>query len=424
MYERHGVEPAKDASAKLRRKKGQTPQTRAKYRDAIAACDSEEYIHLNVSQVATIFHLNPTALNHQLRSHYPDIIPRREAERQRRGLADNLPRGVRKTTQEEYANAVELLANSDYTMEQVAEMCNVSFTGLRQYVIFYNKEVMNHREQKREDGKAVPKIGQMTGAGRIRQADPEREAYFHDAVEMYRTTSLSMNEIAERTGVELASFRYYMRMWHRQTIFERRGVDVRTLESDRDDLTAVKNYSKASAEKYSEAIELLRTSDMSTEAVARKFGFIPEVFRNYLKEHHPDIYESMGMIRLPGGRLVLKRSYERYAEAIRLYSTTADTLSAIAGRLNINSKSLGGFVRRNYPELIETHNRLVAAEEARKQEQRRSQLVQSAVEHEYAEKARIAAVLRQTDGNRLKAAALLGISRSTLYNKIARYGLK
>ena len=42
---------------------------------------------------------------------------------------------------------------------------------------------------------------------------------------------------------------------------------------------------------------------------------------------------------------------------------------------------------------------------------------------EEAERAHLARVLRYTDGNKRKAAHLLGISRSTLLNKVRKYGL-
>ena len=62
------------------------------------------------------------------------------------------------------------------------------------------------------------------------------------------------------------------------------------------------------------------------------------------------------MMRAPNGRLVSRRSMERYGEAIRLYETTAESLKSIAGRLGLNYVSLGGFVRRNFPELVERRN--------------------------------------------------------------------
>ena len=43
----------------------------------------------------------------------------------------------------------------------------------------------------------------------------------------------------------------------------------------------------------------------------------------------------------------------RIRQAVGLYETTAEPLKSIARRLGLNYNSLGGFVRRNFPELIE-----------------------------------------------------------------------
>lgn len=199
LLKRNGL--AGDIKNPIRKNKGQRPETREKYRNAIEACDSEKYIHLNISQIAYIFHLNPTALANQLRAHYPDIIPRRESERLKRGIADNLHRGVRKVSDEVYKEAVRLLRDSDYTIEEVAELCNVSYSGLRQHILF-------------------------------------------------------------------------------------------------------------------------------------------------------ELFESLGMISLSNGHLVLKRSYDKYKEAIEAYMSSSETLKSIALRFGLNYKSFGSFIRRNIPEII------------------------------------------------------------------------
>lgn len=88
---------------KLSQLRGQLPATRTKYKDAIEACGSLDYIEYNVSQIARRFGLNGTDLGRQLRTHYPGIIEWREEVRKRLGLNDNLPRGTRKVCKEQYA---------------------------------------------------------------------------------------------------------------------------------------------------------------------------------------------------------------------------------------------------------------------------------------------------------------------------------
>ena len=56
----------------------QLPATRAKYKDAIEACESLDYIEYNVSQIAREFGLDGTNLGRQLRTHYPGVIEWRE----------------------------------------------------------------------------------------------------------------------------------------------------------------------------------------------------------------------------------------------------------------------------------------------------------------------------------------------------------
>lgn len=104
--------------------------------------------------------------------------------------------------------------------------------------------------------------------------------------------------------------------------------------------------------KYAEAIESLKANPRAVAQVAAEFHLHPETFRNYLHKYEPELARRQGMTVTEEGRKVLHRSEDKYAEAIRLYATTTDTLKEIARRLDLNEKSLGGYVRRNYPELV------------------------------------------------------------------------
>ena len=352
LLSRHGVaaSSASDAAhTRLRGRRGQTAAARAKYGNAIAACDDAKYVEYNVSQIAHLFGLNPTGLSNQLRAHCPELLERRELERRRLGLADNQQRGVRPWCREQYAAAVKLLRTTELTLSEAAERCGVSFTGLRQHVCFYHKDLQQTRSELRERAKTQKRKGHVTGSGRRHEPTPESRERYREAVRLYRNTAMTIKEIAEKQGLNPFSFTSYLQTWHREDVFARRGAEYREGAS----LSQTKQYKKPTAAKYAPAIERLRAENRPTSEIAAEFGLHPEVFRQYLKEHEPELYARQGMMRAPNGRSVSRRSMEKYAEAVGLYETTAEPLKSIARRLGLNYNSLGGFVRRNFPELIE-----------------------------------------------------------------------
>ena len=148
MLERNGIRCSREEAdgIQMNQRRGQRPETHAKYKEAIAACDSMDYIEYNVSQIAREFGLNGTNLGRQLRTHYPGVLEFRERARQRLGLDDGLPRGTRSWCKEQYAEAVGLLKADRYvTVQEAAEKCNVSYSGLEQHLIFYHKELVENR---------------------------------------------------------------------------------------------------------------------------------------------------------------------------------------------------------------------------------------------------------------------------------------
>lgn len=345
--------------------KGQRPATYLKYKDAVEACDSMSYIEYNISQIARMFGLNGTQLANQLRVHYPDIPIFREKVRKRLGLADNVHHGVRPYCAKQYGDAVDMYLNTDKTVEQVADECGVSFRGLDQHLRFYHKDVINRKEQRRKKAKGSRKRGTLIGNGQIKMPRNGSEDKYSRAVLLADTTDMSLEEIAKKMGLNKNSLRYHLRTWHKDILGKRRCI---TTDGDAEDvdLGGAKHYLRSTASKYAPAIAWLKDNpDKAVAEAAAKYGFNPEVFRDYLKEHEPELAASRGMTRRANGKLVRRRSEEKYAAAIHEYATTTEPLKSIARRYGIVYNSIMGYVIRNCPDERERHNRLVAEMEAR-----------------------------------------------------------
>lgn len=333
----------------------------AKYKDAVAACDSLEYIDLNVSQVARKYGLDGTALANFMRVHYPDTIVWREKVRRRLGISDNLRHGARRKCAEQYAEAVEKYRTTEMTVSEVARMCGVSEGGLSQHLRFYHKDVVEQKRRERRSRAAGDKVyGLMMGNGRKYQPSPETEKKYAGALALYKTTALTMKEIVSRTGVPKEGFRFYLHKWHKELVLERLGVsgDV----DGHTDLRSARRRMKPTAAKYEPAIESLRQRPRPAAKVAAEFGLNADVFREYLRRHNPELLCRKDIVHMDNGKNVSLSCKERYAEAIRLYATTGEALRSIAERLGLVYKTVDGFVRRNYPEAITKHKELIKVE--------------------------------------------------------------
>ena len=329
----------------------QSVNAHAKYKDAVAACDSRDYIDFNVSQIARKFGTDGTALANFMRIHYPDILVRREEIRQRLGIGDNVWHGARPACVKQYAAAVEMCRDTDMTLPQVAETCQVSLSGLSQHLRFYHKEILRQKKQRRDAAKAERKnaLGELMGNGRLYKPSDKTERKYAKALALYRDTAMTMKDIIEQTGVPAEGFRSYLHQWHRDLVLERAGLDS---DDNSTDLRSARKRMKTVAAKYAPAIESLRENPRPVAKVAEEFGFNPEVFRDYLHKHEPELAQRQGMKRAANGKLLSRQGEEKYAEAVRLYATTAEPLKSIAQRLGLVYVSVGGYIRRNYPEII------------------------------------------------------------------------
>ena len=115
---------------------------------------------------------------------------------------------------------------------------------------------------------------------------------------------------------------------------------------------------------------------------------------------------------------------------MRLYETTTESLKSIARRLGLPYNSVGGFVRRSRPDAIAAHNCLLKQEERIREqkenlrcEKEQAESADLMLKKEIEEKERLLLALKQSGGCKRDAAKLLGIGKSTLYNKLKAYGL-
>lgn len=360
MLERNGIKcsPEEAKSINLNQRRGQLPATHAKYKEAIAACDSMEYIASNVSEIAHEFGLSGTNLGRQLRTHYPEVLEFRERARQRLGLDDGLPRGTRPWCKEQYAEAIELLRADRYiTVQEAAERCNVSYSGLEQHLIFYHKKLVDNRIKVRKQAVRRQRKGEITGRGTLHAPKPETVEMYADALHLYRTTPMSVRRIAKETKVSLGGFYDYLQNWHKDLVCQRKGIPYE--EGKPVDWSSVRRYNPATAAKYADAIARLKEGGKTTAEVAAEFGLHPECFRQYLKEHEPELHASLGMVRTDKGSVMSQHSMGKYAEALHLYATTTESIKSLARRFGFNDCSFGQFIRRQFPELHEQHQKLV-----------------------------------------------------------------
>ena len=180
---------------------------------------------------------------------------------------------------------------------------------------------------------------------------------YAEAVHLFSTTPMSAAQIAKKTGVSRKGFYEHLQRWHLDLICKRKNVPY--VEGQPVDWSQVRKYNPATQAKYTDAIRRLKESGLPTAQVAAEFGLHPETFRSYLKEHEPELYARQGMVKTDSGKLVSRRSMERYSEAMHLYATTTESVKSLARRFGFNDCSFSQFIKRHFPEAIETHQKLV-----------------------------------------------------------------
>lgn len=346
---------------------GQHPETEEMYSDAIRACVSIDNLQLTITDIARMYGVNPQCLFNQLKRHFPEIVPKREEMRIQLGYVKaGGNRGLRRATVNKYAPAVIMLRDTSLTVKEVAERCGVSYQGLQQHLLFYHKDIADSRMLARVDSMLKPlKTGETTGSGGHHRPRPETVSLYAPALELYRSTKLSVPEIAERCGVSAHNFESYLRKWYKDEMEKRRLWREEKLKEKRELENARQKLTKAQKAgiKYSPAIEYLKAGHTMAEA-ATALGVNVYNLSHWVKYNYPDVLEmsKFGMMQLPSGKLVSRKKWEKY-EPVAEYmcSHPSKSTAFVAEKFGVPVSSMSKHLSAHYPEIWHRHCHACAA---------------------------------------------------------------
>ena len=271
---------------------GQRDKTRERYAEAIQACGSIGFLDLTVGEIAKMFGHTDPCLRNQLKRHFPEMLAQRERIRVQLGLNKQPLRGVSASTEAKYAPAIELLRTTDMTIREVAERCGLSIIGLQQHVLFHHRDLAQQRLAKRIEALDKPRSTDgMSGTGRPNRPRQATAELYAEAVEMYRTTDLTVAEIALKCNVMTHNFQCYLQRWCRSDIAVREKLRREKLERQRKERAAMEDRSRTTVaqRKYTPALKLIKEGTTYREA-AEKLGVNMDSLSRWVRKYHPETH--------------------------------------------------------------------------------------------------------------------------------------
>lgn len=364
-----------------------------------AAVDLYANSDLTIREIADQTGVTPIALSSYLGRHHRDLLYRRYGIAMPEGkqrVAIKSPKGQSYSTHLKYRDAIAAcddIAYIEFNVSQIARMFGLSGTGLASQLRVHYPSVIPAREATRS------RLG--LADRQKRGAREATRAAYSQAVELYRDSELTIEEVARRFGISPSGFGQHMRFYHHDAIrrkakrrreakkplkmrtpgtlagngqlygprdgtethyaralelyqegrktlpeiVKETGVSLSGLKYHIDQWHREKRQNRKDA-KYGEAIDSLRSKPRPVSEVAKEYGLNADVFRQYLRSHAPELAEGQGMMRLDNGHLVKRAVWEKYRPAIEQYRKDGGSVREIALRHGLNYNSLLSFLRR------------------------------------------------------------------------------
>lgn len=260
-----------------------------------------------------------------------------------------------------YAEAVEACKSLEYidlNVSQVARKFNVNGTALANYMRLHYEEIPIWREN----------VRRMLGIGDNvhRGVRPECEEQYVLAVEMYKSTDKTIPEIAEICQVSIGGLSQHMRFYHKKVI-RKRKAERKAAKKNRIIGKICGNGQihcpqQKTVEKYREALELYKNSNLIIKEIVRKTGVPLEGFRNYLRVWHRDLMlERRGgekvdckevYIDLAKTKCYLKSTAAKYGAAIDSMKNNLRPVTQVAAEYGLNADTFRSYLWEHEPDLV------------------------------------------------------------------------
>lgn len=321
--------------------------TAASVREIAAECGESEY-----------------ALRAYLRRYWRELVLRRhgiETEgRDAQEVSFYTTDGQSCLAHQKYKEAVQAcdsIRYIDLNVSQVARKFGVNGTALANFMRVHYPEVLKRREEYRI------KLGINDNIQRgVRPVCREQYAA---AVELYRTTDMSVKAVAAQCSVSEGGFLQHLRFYHRELLREKREIRRQAQlagKKKRGELLGNgRKYEPlpATVEKYAEALNMYRDTTLTMKEIVRRTGVPAEGFRFYLhKWHRALVLERSGIVADADAELNITRSRQRmktvaakYAEAIESLRQHPRPVAQVAREYGYHPEVFRGYLRKHEPEL-------------------------------------------------------------------------
>ena len=384
-----------------------------KYQEAIRLYAETD---LSTVQIAKACNVEVAGFRAYLGRHHRDLLLKRYGmEGMECSVKLRPKRGQRPEAHLKYKEAVEACDNLSYirlSISEIARMFGVTATGLGNFLRLHYPDVLERRE------KAKLRLGIADNACRgVRHQCAE---VYTRAVEMYKTTDMTISEVAEFCGVSIGGLSQHLRFYHKEVI-EKRFSERERAKKGKKKIGHISGNGRKhvpdpeTVERYREALELYRNTNLIVKDIVQRTGVPLEGFRYYLRTWHRDLMlERRGMsaagkdrddIDLSITKRYLKSTSAKYADAIDSLKANPRQVAKVAAEFGLHPDTFRMYLKEHEPELSKRLGMMKAAN---------GKTVSRQAAEKYAEAVR----LYETTGEELKSIAKrLGL----VYNSLGGY---